>query len=111
MESNLENITKDLSARKNKLENAISISADEKLSLENQRSKQLNDIEPTIVSTYEKVLAARGGLAVVNLSGTSCGGCGASVPMQKVAEIRAKVTMHRCDVCGRFLYSEKLSKN
>ena len=111
LESNLENITKDLSARKNKLENAISISADEKLSLENQRSKQLNDIEPTIVSTYEKVLAARGGLAVVNLSGTSCGGCGASVPMQKVAEIRAKVTMHRCDVCGRFLYSEKLSKN
>ena len=111
LESNLENITKDLSTRKSKLENAISISADEKLSLENQRSKQLNDIEPTIVSTYEKVLAARGGLAVVNLSGTSCGGCGASVPMQKVAEIRAKVTMHRCDVCGRFLYSEKLSKN
>ena len=107
----LENISKDLSTRKNKLENAISISADEKLSLEDQRSKQLNDIEPTLVSTYEKVLAARGGLAVVNLSGTSCGGCGASVPMQKVAEIRAKVTMHRCDVCGRFLYSEKLSKN
>ena len=111
MESNLENITKDLSTRKNKLENAISRSADEKLSLENQRSKQLNDIEPTMVSTYEKVLAARGGLAVVNLSGTSCGGCGASIPMQKVTEIRAKVKIHRCDVCGRFLYSEKLSKN
>ena len=111
MESNLENITKDLSARKSKLKNAISVSADEKLSLENQRSKQLDDIEPSMISIYEKVLSARGGLAVVNLSGTSCGGCGASVPMQKVAEIRAKVRTHRCDVCGRFLYSEKFSKN
>ena len=70
LESNLENITKDLSTRKSKLENAISISADEKLSLENKRSKQLNDIEPTIVSTYEKVLAAREVLQL-NLSGTS----------------------------------------
>ena len=104
-------ITKDLSSRKGKLENAISVSADEKLSLENQRSKQINSIEPTILSTYEKILAARGGLAVVNLSGTSCGGCGASIPMQIVAEIRAKVKTHRCDVCGRFLYGEKLSKN
>ena len=105
MESNLENITRDLSTRKTKLENAISISADEKLSLEDQRSKQLVDIEPNMLSTYEKVLSARGGLAVVSLSGTSCGGCGASVPMQRVAEIRAKVKIHRCDVCGRFLYS------
>ena len=83
LESNLENIKRTFQRVKNKLENAISISADEKLSLEDQRSKQLNDIEPTIVSTYEKVLAARGGLAVVNLSGTSCGGCGASIPMQR----------------------------
>ena len=54
MESNLENITKDLSARKSKLENAISVSADEKLSLENQRSKQLNDIEPSLYQHMKK---------------------------------------------------------
>ena len=62
----------------------------EKLSLENQRSKQLSVLEPTTVSIYEKVLAARGGLAVVSLSGTSCGGCGASIPMQKVTEKKQK---------------------
>ena len=56
MESNLENITKDLSSRKGKLENAISISADEKLSLENQRSKQLVDIEPSMLSIYDLIL-------------------------------------------------------
>ena len=111
LESNLESLTKDLLNRRGKLENAISISADEKLTLENKRLKQINSLEPNIVSLYEKVMEARDGLAVVNLVNTSCGGCGATIPMQKVTEIRAKIHFHRCDVCARFLYSEKISNN
>ena len=111
LESNLESLTKDLLNRRGKLENAISISADEKSTLENKRLKQINSLEPNIVSLYEKVMEARDGLAVVNLVNTSCGGCGATIPMQKVTEIRAKIHSHRCDVCARFLYSEKISNN
>ena len=111
LEFNLESLTKDLLNRRGKLENAISISADEKSTLENKRLKQINSLEPNIVSLYEKVMEARDGLAVVNLVNTSCGGCGATIPMQKVTEIRAKIQSHRCDVCARFLYSEKISNN
>ena len=111
LEFNLESLTKDLLNRRGKLENAISISADEKSTLENKRLKQINSLEPNIVSLYEKVMEARDGLAVVNLVNTSCGGCGATIPMQKVTEIRAKIHSHRCDVCARFLYSEKISNN
>ena len=110
-ESTLEEITLDLSNRRVKLENAISSSADEKKSLEIKRHKELSGIEDTIISQYEQVMAARGGLAVVSLSGTSCGGCGATVPMQKITEIRAGTHVHRCDVCARFLYSEKIKIN
>ncbi len=111
IESNLTDLTEDLSNRRVKLESAISISANEKLSLENKRSEQLDGLEPTTIATYEKVMGARGGLAVVNLSGTSCGGCGATIPMQIITEIRAKIKIHRCDVCGRFLFSDKNFNN
>jgi len=106
MESELGSLSNDLTVRREKLESAISDSAEEKSILEQQRSEQVNGIDLNTVSIYNRVFEARDGLAVVNLSGNGCGGCGAHIPMQKVTEVRANTTIHRCDVCGRFLYSE-----
>ena len=111
MESELGSLSNDLTVRREKLESAISDSAEEKSILEQQRSEQVNGIDLNTVSIYNRVFEARGGLAVVNLSGNGCGGCGAHIPMQKVTEVRANTTIHRCDVCGRFLYSENNSVN
>lgn len=111
MESELGSLSEDLIVRREKLESAISESADEKSLLEQQRSEQVNGIDINTVSIYNRVFEARDGLAVVNLSGNGCGGCGAHVPMQKVTEVRANTAIHRCDVCGRFLYSENNSVN
>ena len=111
MESELGSLSNDLTVRREKLESAISDSAEEKSILEQQRSEQVNGIDLNTVSIYNRVFEARDGLAVVNLSGNGCGGCGAHIPMQKVTEVRANTTIHRCDVCGRFLYSENNSVN
>ena len=111
MESELGSLSNDLTVRLEKLESAISDSAEEKSILEQQRSEQVNGIDLNTVSIYNRVFEARDGLAVVNLSGNGCGGCGAHIPMQKVTEVRANTTIHRCDVCGRFLYSENNSVN
>ena len=111
MESELGSLSNDLTVRREKLESAISDSAEEKSILEQQRSEQVNGIDLNTVSIYNRVFEARDGLAVVNLSGNGCGGCGAHIPMQKVTEIRANTVIHRCDVCGRFLYSENNSLN
>ena len=111
MESELGSLSNDLIVRREKLESAISDSAEEKSILEQQRSEQVNGIDLNTVSIYNRVFEARDGLAVVNLSGNGCGGCGAHIPMQKVTEVRANTTIHRCDVCGRFLYSENNSVN
>ncbi len=107
----LEILTQDLSSRREKLESAISESADEKSNLEQNRAEQVSQIDAKFISEYDRVLAARDGLAVVNLSGGACGGCGAYIPAQIVAEIRGNIVLHRCDVCGRFLYSENNSVN
>ena len=111
MAAELEILTQDLSSRREKLESAISESADEKSNLEQHRAEQVSQIDAKFISEYDRVLAARNGLAVVNLSGGACGGCGAYIPAQIVAEIRGNIVLHRCDVCGRFLYSENNSVN
>ena len=111
MESELGELSQNLRVRKEKLETAISQSAEEKTSLEQQRTEQVHGIDLNIVSVYDRIMKARDGLAVVHLSDSACGGCGAHIPAQTITEVRAKIVMHRCDVCGRFLYNQEISVN
>ena len=96
----------DLDVRRKKLEAALSETADEKAALENSREKQISKIDSNTIQIYSKVISARSGVAVVSLSGDSCGGCGAALPIQMASEIRGGKT-HRCFNCGRFVYSKK----
>ena len=111
MESELGELSQNLRVRKEKLETAISQSAEEKTSLEQQRTEQVHGIDLNIVSVYDRIMKARDGLAVVHLSDSACGGCGAHIPAQTITEVRAKIVIHRCDVCGRFLYNQEISVN
>ena len=105
-EASLEKLKTDLDVRRNKLDEALSQTADEKTALENSRKKQVTEIDDNTMQVYTKVISARSGIAVVPLSGNSCGGCGAALPLQMVSEIRAG-DLHNCQSCGRFVYNKK----
>ena len=105
-EASLEELKTDLDVRRNKLDEALSETADEKAALENSRKKQVIEIDDNTMQIYNKVISARSGIAVVPLSGNSCGGCGAALPLQMVSEIRAG-DLHNCQNCGRFVYHKK----
>ena len=105
-EASLEELKTDLDVRRNKLDEALSETADEKAALENSREKQVTEIDDNTMQVYNKVISARSGIAVVPLSGNSCGGCGAALPLQMVSEIRAG-DLHNCQSCGRFVYNKK----
>ena len=105
-EASLEKLKTDLDVRRNKLDQALSETADEKAALESSREKQVTEIDENTMQVYNKVISARSGIAVVPLSGNSCGGCGAALPLQMVSEIRAG-DLHNCQSCGRFVYNEK----
>ena len=102
----LTELKSDLDVRRKKLETALSETADEKAALENSREKQISKIDSSTIQIYSKVISARSGVAVVSLSGDSCGGCGAALPIQMAAEIRGGKT-HTCFNCGRFVYGKK----
>lgn len=105
-EASIEELKTDLDVRRNKLDEALSETADEKAALENSRKKQVTEIDDNTMQVYNKVISARSGIAVVPLSGNSCGGCGAALPLQMVSEIRAG-DLHNCQSCGRFVYNKK----
>ena len=102
----LTELKSDLDVRRKKLEVALSETADEKAALENSRKKQISKIDSNTIKIYSKVISARSGIAVVPLSGDSCGGCGAALPIQMASEIRSGKT-HTCFNCGRFVYGKK----
>ena len=105
-EASLEELKSDLDVRRNKLDEALSETADEKAALEDSRKKQVTEIDDNTLLVYNKVISARSGIAVVPLSGNSCGGCGAALPLQMVSEIRSG-DLHNCQNCGRFVYNKK----
>ena len=107
-ETSLEDLKTNLGIRRKKLETALSETSEEKAALEKSREKQISKIDSSTIQIYTKVISARSGVAVVSLSGDACGGCGAALPIQMASEIRAAAAYtHRCDNCGRFVYSKK----
>ena len=107
-ESELQSLSKDLTIRREKLQSVIEESAEEKNTLQKQRNQNIKDIDKNTLKVYDRVIEHRGGLAVVPLEGSACGGCGAHIPPQTVSEVRANSAVHTCGVCGRFLYHNKV---
>ena len=106
-EENLESLSKDLSDRRVMLELLMDESAENKSALEKEREKKLINIDESILNRYTRISAAREGLAVVNLDGSACAGCGFVIPPQDVTDIRDKDNYYNCDICSRFIYYKK----
>lgn len=106
-EQSLESLSKDLSSKRVKLEQALAASSSEKKDLESRREETTKDLSASVLARYNRILSARNGLAVVSLEGKSCGGCGAALPPQLVAEVKTLVTIQNCSICTRFLFWEK----
>jgi hypothetical protein len=106
-EENLESLSKDLSDRRVNLELLMDESAENKSALEKEREKKLINIDESILNRYTRISTAREGLAVVNLDGSACAGCGFVIPPQDVTDIRDKDNYYNCDICSRFIYYKK----
>ena len=106
-EQSLESLSKELSSKQVNLEQALAASSSEKKDLESRREETAKDLSASVLARYNRILSARNGLAVVSLEGRSCGGCGAALPPQLVAEVKTLATIQDCSICTRFLFWEK----
>jgi len=106
-EQSLESLSKELSSKQVNLEQALAASSSEKKDFESRREETAKDLSASVLARYNRILSARNGLAVVSLEGRSCGGCGAALPPQLVAEVKTLMTIQNCSICTRFLFWEK----
>ena len=72
--------------------------------LRGERATLAREVPVTLLSDYERILKARGGLAIASVTVESvCGGCRMTIRPQAIQELRS-ATLMRCESCGRYLY-------
>jgi len=89
---------------KKKIEIKIKEIDDRLAQLEGQRKQATPNINPKILSQYDRILASRDGLAIVMVKDNSCKGCNMFVPPQVINLIKMYERLMTCEMCNRILY-------
>ena len=70
-----------------------------------ERDSRARELPRPLLADYEKILKARGGIAVVAMNSAAvCGGCRVSIRPQAIQELKAAGAPMLCESCGRYLY-------
>jgi len=70
-----------------------------------ERNELTRQLPAAVLADYDKLLRARGGLAIVQVVKPNlCGGCRMTVTPQRLQELRAQTAPLPCESCGRYLY-------
>ncbi len=70
-----------------------------------ERQSRARELPKGLLGDYDRILKARGGVAVANVSTAAvCGGCRVTIRPQAIQELRVATELMRCESCGRFLY-------
>ena len=70
-----------------------------------QRAARAKELPAGLLASYDRILKARGGIAVAAVSSAGvCGGCRMSIRPQAVQELRTGAALMVCESCGRYLY-------
>ena len=70
-----------------------------------ERKELAGKLPSNILSDYDRILRARGGLALVPVAKPNfCGACRMTITPQRLQELRAQSSLIPCESCGRYLY-------
>lgn len=72
--------------------------------LESQKNTIGSQIEPKLLTEYNRLISSRKGLAVVSVQNEFCRGCHIRIPPQIFTEIRKNDSIIYCLSCQRILY-------
>jgi predicted nucleic acid-binding Zn-ribbon protein len=73
--------------------------------LRGERQSRAKGLPAGLLSSYDRISKARGGVAVAAVSPAAiCGGCRVSIRPQAIQELRGATALMLCESCGRYLY-------
>lgn len=95
----------EIGAECSKIDGELAVAVSERKALEAQRGPLVAEIDPSMLSKYERIRKAKKtGPALVPLQGESCSGCFMTITAQHVNEILAGDKFMPCNHCGRLVY-------
>lgn len=94
-------------SQKKIVEDKIKVINDRLAQLDGLRNQALPEIDPKMLSQYDRILASRDGLAIVGVKHNSCLGCNMFVPPQVINLIKMYDKIITCETCNRMLYTEE----
>lgn len=72
--------------------------------VEQARQELAARVDPSVLSSYQKLLRTKGGVAITEARGESCSGCYMSIPPQIFVNIKKNASIITCPNCHRILY-------
>jgi len=96
-----------LAKERQRIEGELSALGERIAQLERDRKTILPDVQAEALTTYERILQLREGLALVPIVNDACGGCDRRLPPQVVNEVYLKATLVTCESCSRILYFDE----
>lgn len=103
LESQIGILEEELQNKERELEKKIKASENESNLLETKRQELISHIRKPILYQYQRIRKVKGYTAIVSINKYTCGGCFATIPPQKVLEIRTMEQLIFCESCGRIL--------
>jgi predicted nucleic acid-binding Zn-ribbon protein len=107
IEEGLRKEKKELSKEEEKAKQETEVLNQEIAKINISRQEIAKRVSPSSLSRYEKLRQGKGGLAIVPLEGSSCGGCHMNLPPQIVSEVKKGNRFVTCENCNRILYWEE----
>ncbi|MFC1564629.1 zinc ribbon domain-containing protein [candidate division KSB1 bacterium] len=96
-------LDKDLKEKEKELKNLLKTTEKKELELNQMREKIVVRLDKPVLKRYERIRAAKNGIAVVTIERDACGGCYKTIPPQNIVEVEKLNKLHQCEVCGRIL--------
>lgn len=96
-----------LKVEQTRIEGELATIGEQIAQLEQRRQAVVPQVPPAILTSYERVLKLRDGLALVPLVNESCGGCHRRLPPQVISEVYLNASLVTCENCNRILYFDE----
>jgi uncharacterized protein len=72
--------------------------------VEQARQELAARVDPSVLSSYQKLLRTKGGVAIAEARGEACSGCYMSIPPQVFVNVKKNESIITCPNCHRILY-------
>ena len=106
----LEEREKDLSVKKNELDEIISETKQEEEKVREKAKVLETTIEPRLLQAFKRIRKnSRNGLGIVYVQRDACGGCFNKIPPQRQMDIRMRKKIIVCEYCGRVMIDPELA--